>query len=257
MATGSVTTPTFASSFQAALASVPVNPTPFGSVGQLFAAPGVGSSSYPRKLTQRPEVAAILAPPSQATPPPSGAPTINRNPGSLTFTGVQGGANPLPQILSITNTGGGTLSWSASDNASWLSLSPGSGTTTTENDSITVTLNTTGLTANTYNATITITASGATNSPRTVPVTLTLTSQPLPGTATLTWNPNTEPDLAGYRIYVGLTSGVYGLPIDVGNLTTYQVTNLALGQTYFFALTAVDTSNNESGFSNEASKSIF
>ncbi|MGH7206021.1 MAG: BACON domain-containing protein [Nitrospiraceae bacterium] len=228
-------------------------------MGQLFAAPGAGSSSYPRKLTQRPEVAAILAPPAQATPPPSG-PTIGPNPPSLTFTGVQGGATPLPQTLSITNTGGGTLSWSVTDNAPWLSLSPGSGTTTTENDAITVTVNTAGLTANAYTATITITASGATNSPRTVPVTLTLASPPGPpssGTATLTWNSNAEPDLAGYRIYVGLASGTYGLPINVGNVTTYQVTNLALGQTYFFTLTAVDTSNNESGFSNEVSRSIF
>jgi fibronectin type 3 domain-containing protein len=61
----------------------------------------------------------------------------------------------------------------------------------------------------------------------------------------------------GYRIYVGLASGVYGPPIDAGNATTLQVTNLALGQTYFFVVTAVNTSNMESGFSNEVSKSIF
>jgi fibronectin type 3 domain-containing protein len=78
-----------------------------------------------------------------------------------------------------------------------------------------------------------------------------------PGTATLSWNPNTEPDVAGYRVYVGLASGVYGPPIDAGHLTTLQVTNLALGQTYYFVVTAVNTSNLESGFSNEVSKSIF
>lgn len=78
-----------------------------------------------------------------------------------------------------------------------------------------------------------------------------------PGTATLTWNPNKEGNLAGYRVYVGLASGAYGPPIDVGNVTTYQVTNLALGQTYFFAITAYNRSGHESGFSNEASKSIF
>lgn len=84
-----------------------------------------------------------------------------------------------------------------------------------------------------------------------------LSSPPTSGTATLSWNPNTEPDLAGYRVYVGLASGVYGPPINAGNLTSLQVTDLPLGQTYFFAVTAVNISNMESGFSNEVSKSIF
>jgi len=63
--------------------------------------------------------------------------------------------------------------------------------------------------------------------------------------------------VAGYRVYVGLASGVYGPPINAGSLTTLQVTNLALGQTYFFVVTAVNTSNMESGYSNEVTKSIF
>jgi len=162
--------------------------------------------------------------------------------------------------VSITNTGGGTLSWSMSDNASWLSLSPGSGTTITETDAITVTVNTTGLGANAYNATITITASGATNSPRTVPVTLTLTTPPGPpssGTATLTWGTSPSGNVAGYMVYVGTSSGVYGPSFNAGNVTSYQVINLTGGQTYFFAVTAYNTSGIESGFSNEATKSIF
>ncbi len=73
------------------------------------------------------------------------------------------------------------------------------------------------------------------------------------GGVTLTWDANTEGDLAGYRVYVGSASGQYGPPIDVGNVTNYTVTNLSEGQTYFFALTAYDTSGNESGFSNEVS----
>ena len=63
--------------------------------------------------------------------------------------------------------------------------------------------------------------------------------------------------MAGYRVYVGLASGEYGPPINAGSLTTLQVTSLALGQTYFFVVTAVNTSNMESGYSNEVTKSIF
>ena len=103
--------------------------------------------------------------------PPS---TIGYSPASLTFTATQGGANPANQTLNIQNTGGGTLSWSIGDNASWLGLSPTSGSSTGLQNPVTVSVNISGMTAGTYNATITITASGATNTPRTVPVTLTI-----------------------------------------------------------------------------------
>ena len=70
----------------------------------------------------------------------------------------------------------------------------------------------------------------------------------------VSWNPNTEPDLAGYRLYVGEASGQYGEPVDVGNVTGHvmEITPQH-GATYYFALTAYDTSGNESGYSDEAS----
>ena len=75
------------------------------------------------------------------------------------------------------------------------------------------------------------------------------------GLLTLTWDANTESDLAGYKVYRSTTSGTYGAPIVAiqGNVTTYQATNLTIGQTYYFVVTAYDTSGNESDFSNEAS----
>ncbi len=46
-------------------------------------------------------------------------------PASLSFSGVQGGADPASKTLSVSNTGGGSLSFSVSDDAPWLSVSPG------------------------------------------------------------------------------------------------------------------------------------
>lgn len=72
----------------------------------------------------------------------------------------------------------------------------------------------------------------------------------------LTWNPNTELDLAGYKLHYGTASNSYSVHIDVHNVTTYTVTGLAAGQTYYFAATAYDTAGNESGYSNQVSHTI-
>jgi hypothetical protein len=67
----------------------------------------------------------------------------------------------------------------------------------------------------------------------------------------LAWDANTEPALAGYKIYVGASSRTYDYSVDVGNSTEHTVTGLADGQTYYLAATAYDTDGNESGYSNE------
>jgi hypothetical protein len=99
------------------------------------------------------------------------SPTIGFSPSSFTFNATQGGSNPANQTLNIYNSGSGALSWSLSDDASWLTLSPTSGTDT---GSPSLSVNISGMSAATYNGTITITATGATNTPQTVPVTLTI-----------------------------------------------------------------------------------
>jgi hypothetical protein len=67
---------------------------------------------------------------------------------------------------------------------------------------------------------------------------------------TLEWDPNTEPDLQGYKVYWGFSSGVYLFSKDVGNQTTCTVTGLIVGKTYYFAVTAYNAVA-ESGYSNE------
>ncbi len=84
------------------------------------------------------------------------------------------------------------------------------------------------------------------------------------GTASLSWTPptmNTDSsllvDLAGYKIYYGQTSGT---PSDVivvyhTGISDYLVENLSTG-TWYFTVSAIDTSGNESVKSNEAMKEI-
>lgn len=72
------------------------------------------------------------------------------------------------------------------------------------------------------------------------------------------WDPVSVSDLAGYKIYRSTTAGIYGSPIATlsASATTYQMTNLTKGVTYFFAVSAYDTNGNESPFSNEQSRTI-
>jgi hypothetical protein len=72
----------------------------------------------------------------------------------------------------------------------------------------------------------------------------------------LAWDPNTEPDVAGYRVYYGLGSRNYDRIMDVGNTTSCVVTGLEQGRTYYFAATAVNTANVESDFSNEVTAAL-
>lgn len=73
---------------------------------------------------------------------------------------------------------------------------------------------------------------------------------------TVLWDPNTETNLVGYRIYHGVASRDYVNITDVGNVTNATISGLNPGTTYFFAVTAYDTSNLESYFSDEVSHTV-
>jgi len=68
---------------------------------------------------------------------------------------------------------------------------------------------------------------------------------------TLAWDPNNEPDLAGYIAYWGTSSRDYPYLTDVGNNTVHTITGLEDGRVYYFAITAYDSDYNESAYSAE------
>jgi uncharacterized repeat protein (TIGR01451 family) len=74
-----------------------------------------------------------------------------------------------------------------------------------------------------------------------------------PNDITLVWNVNSEPDVAGYRIAWGSSPGSHPNLIDAGNVTTYTVTGLTQGSTYYFVVQAYDGAGNLSPNSQETS----
>ena len=76
----------------------------------------------------------------------------------------------------------------------------------------------------------------------------------LAGQATLAWDPpDISTDVTGYMIHYGTASGTYSQAVDVGNTTSYTVSNLIDGQTYYFTVTAHNAAGFESVYSNEVS----
>ena len=67
----------------------------------------------------------------------------------------------------------------------------------------------------------------------------------------LMWDPNSEPDLAGYKVYYGTASRDYSNVVDVGKTTTYTLADLETDRTYYISATAYNTAGQESDFSNE------
>ena len=77
--------------------------------------------------------------------------------------------------------------------------------------------------------------------------------QSIPDTAKVivSWDRNTEADLAGYIVRYGFESRKYSKSYDAGIDTFKLLYNLPFNKRMFFAVTAYDTADNESGFSNE------
>ncbi len=143
---------------------------------------------------------------------------------------------------------------------------------TAGNAAVTGTVSTTGnkttfvpsaaLTASTqYTATISTAAKDAAGNPLSSNFTWTFTtaaSSTATTSATLAWDAVSDPNVSGYRVYYGTAPGVYlqqpGQGVAVGKVTTYTIQGLKSGTRYYFAVSAVSTSNVESALSNEVSK---
>ena len=67
----------------------------------------------------------------------------------------------------------------------------------------------------------------------------------------LAWNANPEADIAGYKVHFGTESGVYSNVVDVGKVTQTSLPAMTLGSTYYMAVTAYNSTGQESPKSTE------
>ena len=66
------------------------------------------------------------------------------------------------------------------------------------------------------------------------------------------WSMGNEDDLSGYKVYIGIASGMYGIPIDAGMTDHYLLTGLTNNIPYYISVTAYDLEGNESPYSSQA-----
>lgn len=105
-------------------------------------------------------------------------PEIWVNTKSVTFSMTDGGSDPSAKSIKIKNSGGGTLNYNLDKDAQWLSVNPNSGTSSGNEKSHTLSVNSAGLTPGNHSATVSISGNNATNSPQKVNVTLKITTTP-------------------------------------------------------------------------------
>jgi hypothetical protein len=145
----------------------------------------VASSSRPAGSTSAPIT--VTAPGSTGSPAEvqvsltvHPGPVLSVSPESLAFFAAEGGTAPAPRSLTVRNAGGGTLSWSLSDDGPWLAAAPASGVLGPGlAEEVVVSAATSGLGDGTYAAAITFTAAGAGDSPRRVDVALDVSGLPV------------------------------------------------------------------------------
>ena len=102
-------------------------------------------------------------------------PVISLSSSAFNKTAYEDGANPADDVLTIQNTGGGTLNWQITETCGWLSIDAVSGGLQhDESEPVTISYDITGLSAGVYSYDLAVTDPDAENNPQTVQIDLTV-----------------------------------------------------------------------------------
>ncbi|MBC8192643.1 MAG: hypothetical protein H8E18_09695 [FCB group bacterium] len=147
------------------------------------------------------------------TIPAPSVPTLSVSPDILAFADTV-----HSKTTGVTNIGTGTLTWTITDNKSWLTVSPINGTTTSETDQITVTVNRNGLDPGEYIGEVTVSSDGGV-----IVISVTMTV-------------NTLRNIQGYTYYSGTSIPVSGVMVSIngayyttGTNGYYMLSDIVLG----------------------------
>jgi hypothetical protein len=183
--------------------------------------------------------------------------TLGINPTSLSFGNVTTGTSSAAQNVTITNTGNSTVTISQINlGGAGYSMTGGSAPVTlTPSQNFTLGVQFSPTTAVTVNGSISI-VSNASGSPATVTLSGTGVA-PVQHSVALTWSASTS-TVSGYNVYRSTVSGGPYTKINPSLVTVLNFTDSTVqsGTTYFYVTTAVDSSSNESVYSNEVSAPI-
>jgi archaellum component FlaF (FlaF/FlaG flagellin family) len=176
---------------------------------------------------------------------------------NLSFGSVNdGSSNSLSVALTNNGNANVTISNVGVTGTGFSVSGVNNGETLTPNQSITVTVQFAPTVAGAVNGAIAI-SSDATNSPATISLSGTGVST-TPHTVSLNWTASTS-TVSGYNVYRGTTpSGPYATKLNSSLVASVQYTDTTVtsGQTYYYVVTAVDSSDVESTYSNQATAVI-
>jgi hypothetical protein len=181
--------------------------------------------------------------------------TLGINPTSLSFGNVLTGTTSATQNVTITNTGNSsvTISQISASGAGYTVTGGSTPVTLTPSQKLVLAVQFSPASTGSVAGSISI-VSNATGSPASVTLSGTGVVQ---HTVSLSWNASTS-TVTGYNVYRSTTSGSGYVKINstlVSGLTLTD-SNVTSGTTYYYVTTAVDSSGNESAFSNQATAPI-
>lgn len=176
---------------------------------------------------------------------------------SLNFGNVNDGTS-ASQTVTLTNNGNSNvvISGVTTTGAGFTAGGVSAGMTLTPNQAATVSVTFEPTSPGAVSGNVTV-ASSATNSP--ISVSLSGTGvQSASSTVLLSWAASTSPGVVGYNVYRGTAPGSYSRISSSVSGTTYTDSTVQSGQnlTYYYVVTAVNSSGEESTDSNQASVTV-